>query len=259
VAARRRPPRLLPRTLRRRLSGPLLRVGARLLPPLYLLYMGLVWRTSRVEDGGLFRLHGVLAEHGSAVALLWHEEVLGVAYAYPHLGFRPHTLASRSNAGELVTRLLERCGYGVFRGGASSGRSRRRAAVWRRMIRHMRSADGVLYGLTVDGSRGPAYRLKRGALVLARECGAPVVLVRTWYARSLRLPTWDRSALPLPFNRIRHAMRGPYAVPAEAHSRAGLETFRRRLEEELLELAAESYAALGLAGPAALRKPAETA
>jgi lysophospholipid acyltransferase (LPLAT)-like uncharacterized protein len=221
--------------------------------------MGLVWRTSRVEDRGLSRLHDVVAEHGGAVALLWHEEVLGVAYAYPRLGFRPHTLASRSNAGELVTRLLERCGYVVFRGGASSGRARRHAAVWRRMIRHMRSAEGAIYGLTVDGSRGPAYRLKRGALVLARECGAPVVLVRTWYARSLRLPTWDRSALPLPFNRIRYAMRGPYAVPADARSRAGLEVFRHRLEDELVELAAESYAAFGLAPPPALRKRAEAA
>jgi lysophospholipid acyltransferase (LPLAT)-like uncharacterized protein len=244
----------VPRVLRRRLAPLLLRLGARVLPRLYLLYMGLVWRTSRVEDRGLFRLREVVAEHGGAVALLWHEEVLGVAYAYPHLGFRPHTLASRSNAGELVTRLLERCGYVVFRGGTSSSPARRHAGVWRQMIRHMRHRRGVIYGLTVDGSRGPAYGLKRGALVVARECGMPVVLVRTWYRRSLRLPTWDRSALPLPFNRIRYAMRGPYAVPADARTRPGLERFRRRLEAELLELAAESYAALGLTPPPGLQK-----
>ena len=49
-------------------------------------------------------------------------------------------LASRGNAGSIVTRLLERCGYVVFRGGAN--RSRRHAAVWRNMIEHMRSHDG---------------------------------------------------------------------------------------------------------------------
>jgi len=240
------------RRLRRRLSRACLGAATRLLPRLYLLYMGFVWRTSRIEDRGLARLHEIVARHGGAVALVWHEEVLGVAFAYPFLGFRPHALASRSDAGELATSLLRRCGYRVFRGGASSGRSRRRAGVWREMIERMRSGEDVLCGIAVDGSRGPAYRLKRGALVLARECGRPVVLARTGYARSLRLPTWDRLALPLPWNRIRYAMRGPYFVPPAARGREALEPLRRRLEAELCELAAESDAALGRRPPPGL-------
>ena len=85
----------------------------------------------------------------------------------------------------------------------------------------MRKTDGVIYGLTVDGSKGPAYRLKRGGVVIARECGRPIVLVRTWYRRCLRLDTWDRTAIPLPFNRIHYYLEGPYFAPADADTEAG--------------------------------------
>ncbi len=77
----------------------------------------------------------------------------------------------------------------------------------------MQTTPGVIYGLTVDGSKGPAYRMKMGGVLIARECGGPLALVRTWYKRSIRLKTWDRMAVPLPFNVIKYYLRGPYFVP----------------------------------------------
>ena len=144
-----------------------------------------------------------------------------VAWGYAYLGFRPHTLASLSNDGAVITRLLERCGFVVFRGGSSDRDSRRRSDVTRELTEHMNTTDGVIYGLTVDGSKGPAYRLKRGGIIVARDCGRPIVLVRTWYRRCLRLDTWDRTAIPLPFNRIHYYMEGPYFPPAGRRHRGG--------------------------------------
>jgi len=98
--------------------------------------------------------------------------------------------------------------------------------------------------LAVDGSRGPRRRLKRGAVALARAWGRPIVLARVAARPSLRLPTWDRLALPLPFARIRLDLRGPFATPSEAATRAGRERFRARLERELVDLAEASERAL---------------
>jgi lysophospholipid acyltransferase (LPLAT)-like uncharacterized protein len=254
---RRRRERGLLRTLRHRLrpwlTRPLMRVNLALFPALYRLYMRGVWATSRVVDRGLGRLHAIAAEHDGAVGLLWHEEVMTVAWGYAYLGFRPHTLASLSNDGAVITRLLERCGFVVFRGGSSDRDSRRRPDVTSALIEHMRSTPGVIYGLTVDGSKGPAYRMKRGGIVVARECGRPIMLVRTWYARCLRLRTWDRTAIPLPFNTIHYYADGPFFVPADAHSPEGLDRFRDTLEERLIALAARSYDELGQPRPANLR------
>lgn len=226
------------RRLRGWLTWHLVGLVAAVWPRLYMAYCWLVWKTSRVIDGANPTLAPVLDRHGRAVCLLWHQEVFTVAWAYRPT--RPHTLASAGDLGRLVTRMLERCGFVVFRGGSSSRASRRRA-VLPSMIRHMRNQAGpVLYGVTVDGSRGPAYRLKGGMLAVARACRAPVYLVRTWYRRRVELPTWDRTALPLPWNEVELLAVGPYWIPPDCTADE-LEQRREHLERELQELCALSH------------------
>lgn len=257
AAVVKRPQSWLVRTFRRKVrpifSRRLARLAAVTVPPLYMAYMRFVWTTSRIEGGEDFlRLKEMAAQYNGAVALLWHEEVLTVAYAYPYLGIYGHTLASVGESGETITRVLTRCGYVVFRGGSTTHRSRRRLGILKAMIAHMRNADRVIYGLTVDGSKGPPYRMKTGGIIIARECDKPIALARTWYKHCLRLPTWDRMALPLPFNRIRYYLRGPYFVPQGARAETEFEAFHRRLENDLIDLAAQSYDDMGQPRPANL-------
>jgi len=242
------------KALRGVLVPPLVALGNAVVPRLYMLYMRFVYATSRIRVNDYPRLHDVIRERDGAVGLLWHEEVFTVAYGYHHLGFRPHTLASLGRIGELITRLLLLCGFVVFRGGSSSKETRRRADVLSQMVEHMRANREVIYGITVDGSQGPPFRMKRGGVVIARECGRPVILSRTWYRRCLRMPTWDRTAIPLPFNEIAYYLAGPYDVPEEARSESGLARFVLRLEDELIDLAARSYAEMGQTPPPRLRK-----
>jgi lysophospholipid acyltransferase (LPLAT)-like uncharacterized protein len=262
AAARQRSVR---RRARKALRGlvvpPLLAIATALVPRLYLLYMAFVFATSRIRTNGYERLHDIVRERDGAVGLLWHEEVFTVAYGYYRQGFRPHTLASLGDVGEVITRMLELCGFVVFRGGSSSKSSRRHGDVVKDMILHMQAHREVIYGITVDGSQGPAYRMKRGGLVIARECRRPVILSRTWYRRCLRLPTWDRTAIPLPWNEIAYYLAGPFDVPADADTPEGFARFLLFLEDELIELAQRSYVELGQRPPRNLvkRSPAERA
>jgi lysophospholipid acyltransferase (LPLAT)-like uncharacterized protein len=245
------------RTIRPLFSKPLSRFAAWFVPYVYLFYMRLVWATSRLEGRDDFVLNDIADAHDGAVALLWHEEVSTVAFGYPYIGIQGHTLASLGESGEVITRMLKLCGYVVFRGGSSSGRARRRPDVLGEMITHMKTTPRVIYGLTVDGSKGPRYRMKMGGVLIARDCGKPIALVRTWYKRSIRLNTWDRMALPLPFNVIKYYLRGPYFVPADADTEAGLARFRLQLENDLIDLAAQSYDDMGQPRPASLVKRAD--
>lgn len=252
--ASRGPLRGVRKALRGVVVPPLVALGNALVPRLYLLYMRFVYATSRIRVNDYARLHDIIRARDGAVGLLWHEEVFTVAYGYHHLGFRPHTLASLGRIGELITRLLLACGFVVFRGGSSSKESRRRADVLSEMVEHMRAHREVIYGITVDGSQGPAFRMKRGGVVIARECGKPVILSRTWYRRCLRMPTWDRTAIPLPWNEIAYYLAGPYDVPDDARTEEGLARFVLRLEDELIDMAARSYAQMGQTPPPKLRK-----
>lgn len=246
-----------PTTLSRRVERVVRRAVARLavwtIPPLYLLYMRLVFATSRVRWNDFPRIHDIVRKHDGAVALLWHEEVFTVAYGYARAGLRPHTLASVGDSGEVITRMLELCGFVVFRGGSSPKSSRRRIQVLRDMVDHMKSNSEVLFGITVDGSSGPPYRMKGGGLLIARACRRPVLLLRTWYRHRIRLPTWDRMGVPLPFNEIAYYIEGPYEVP-DARSARGLRPFALQLEDDLIDLAARSYRELGQRPPRNLAK-----
>jgi lysophospholipid acyltransferase (LPLAT)-like uncharacterized protein len=248
--------KLRKRARRALVTHPFMWLAARLMPPLYTGYMRLVWSTSRVEDRGSQMAAKVLRRHNGALALFWHEEVIAWPYCVRRLGFRGHTLVNMSDVGEVITRVAERLDHVVFRGGTSSRRSRRRSQVIRDMIVHMNREDDVFYAVAVDGSQGPPYRLKRGPLVIARECGKPILLTRLWFQRCIRLPTWDRVAIPLPFNRIYACARGPYFVPDGANA-GTLERVRLDLESGLIDLALSTYEELRQPRPRGLVKDAD--
>lgn len=59
--------------------------------------------------------------------------------------------------------------------------------------------EGASTCITPDGPAGPAYEVKPGVLVMARQSRVPLVGIRFSVSRSMRLPTWDRKILALPF------------------------------------------------------------
>lgn len=225
------------RWIARRLVG----AAAAVLPRLYMAYMWLVEVTSRHDDRLSPILLGAVERHDRAVAILWHQEVFTVAFNYRK--YHGHTLVSVSDFGQVIAAMLRRCNFTIVRGG--SGSSSRRRTVLATLVRHMRTHPRVIYGLTVDGSRGPVYRVKRGGPAIAQACRAPVVAVRTWYTRALTLKGWDRAQIPLPFSQRITLASGPYWIAPDADE-AAFETWRAHLENELLELTERAFFEAGI-------------
>jgi lysophospholipid acyltransferase (LPLAT)-like uncharacterized protein len=227
------------RGARRLVTRTLMAIACVLVPRLYTAYMRFVWATSRVEDHGISRLHALTEEHDGMICALWHDEVFSVAWSYRE--FNGHTLASVGDAGEVITRMLQRCGYTVLRGGSTGSKSRKREDVLGALIDNMKTHHKVTYGITVDGAKGPAHVFKRGVIVVAKECRKPIAVVRTWAKRNIRLNTWDRMAIPLPFNVIHQYLVGPYPIPADGiDDPVAFEAFRKFLEDDLLRLTERS-------------------
>ncbi len=223
------------RRVKKALRRALMNLGLFTVPYLYVAYMWLVYRTSRVEElgpsPGFAR-----REHGRGVFAVWHDEVFFVAYSFGK--YHPDTLASLGDSGSIIARMLELCGFRVFRGGSSTGDQRRSVAILQDMIAHMRSHPGVIYGITTDGSRGPVYRMKRGAVTIAAQTGAPMFAEKTWCKRYFRLPTWDRTLVPLPFNHIVHVYQGPIWPRADLPATERFEALFRDVERALWRVTA---------------------
>ena len=127
--------------------------------------------------------------------------------------------------------IFRRCHFIAVRGGGSRGGKEALSAI----IDYINTHTGVLCGFAVDGSRGPARRAQIGLLLISQATGAPVYPMRSWAKRRLFAPTWDKTLVPLPFNRLVFLLGEPIRVPADA-DRVTLERLRVELERRLNEL-----------------------
>jgi len=160
---------------------------------------------------------------------LWHGHALALTLYGMDRGI--YTIASRSRDGELAARIGEGLGYRVVRGSTEEGRVEkggRRALI--QLIRALREGHNV--AITVDGPKGPPFRVQKGVVFLAQKSGAPIVpaVVRLESYKSLK--TWDRMLIPLPFTRG-EVLRGEELIVREGDD---LEEKRLELERALLEL-----------------------
>ncbi|MEO6098127.1 MAG: DUF374 domain-containing protein [Fibrobacteria bacterium] len=179
-----------------------------------ILGLGCLWlRTWRVRwiSGGC---EGAQPRDGSiparAVLLLWHEHLPACIRAFSGRGIE--VLISRSPDGGWAADACARFGYRVHRGSSSRGSM----GGLREIALGMQSGSG-LAGMVLDGPRGPRRQPKEGSLWLARRAHVPVVPVRIEALWAIRLKSWDRCLIPLPFAKVTVYLGKPFhpESPAE--------------------------------------------
>jgi hypothetical protein len=133
-----------------------------------------------------------------AVMITWHNRLFaGTNFYLRHLQERRlATLISASKDGAWLAGFVENLGVRPVRGSRFS----RGAQAVRDMI--TANKEGFDIGVTPDGSRGPLYDMKPGALKVAIKTGAPIILLAINHAGAWRLNTWDRFYIPHPFSKV---------------------------------------------------------
>jgi lysophospholipid acyltransferase (LPLAT)-like uncharacterized protein len=133
-----------------------------------------------------------------ATIILWHNRLF-LAGEW-HQRFRKkrkcYGLISGSRDGAWLETFYGWAGIRAIRG----SRNRRGSQATRELIRLVK--DGNDAGITPDGSRGPKYQAKSGALLIARASRSPVVLLSFSYGWAIRLKSWDQFVIPLPFSKV---------------------------------------------------------
>ena len=64
--------------------------------------------------------------------------------------------------------------------------------------------EKAMMWITPDGSRGPIYEAKPGAILLARITKSPICLLSFKYSGHWALRSWDRFVIPFPFSRVKY-------------------------------------------------------
>jgi len=173
------------------------------------------------------------------IFLIWHGRLLVVPTLFRNRGIA--ALVSPSRDGEILVRIGKKWGYRVVRGSGSHSVVR----AWVEM-REMLKGGGELI-IVPDGPRGPARKLKPGALKLARDTGAVLVPFSFSASRKRFLKSWDRFLLAYPFSKIVAVYGRPVIVPPEADE-AALNRLGQDVERALIDLDAEVDACLSPGG-----------
>jgi len=210
--------------------------------PLGVAIIKLWWRMCRIERvEGAEHLDEALTRFPSLVPCYWHQHQL---YCGKYLveqrarGLTVGWLVSPSVDGEIGAMLVRRFGGRVIRGSSTHTGAKALRDYYHALVK-----ENVSPIITPDGPRGPRFKFKPGAILLAQMSGRPI-LPMAYAASRAWMIKWDKFVIPVPFSRIALAIGPPRYVPRVTDA-ATLERLQGEMEQELRRLYTAARAALG--------------
>lgn len=203
------------------------RIGAWLLRAL-----GATWR---------IRIEGIDPRPGSTsphLGALWHRDLLLAGYIFRDSGIS--IPISWSREGALAAAIALPLGFAPPPRGSSS---RGGAAVLLELKNRLK--EGGTAAIIVDGPRGPAHSSKPGIIALADWSRTPITGLVFSARPCLRLASWDRTLIPLPFAQVTCRFGTPLVVGKGGNPETR-EATRLELELQLNRMTRELDQAAGL-------------
>ncbi len=158
------------------------------------------------------------------IASFWHACMIPATYMCRNLGVR--VMSSNSYDGEYMGRIIRKFGFVAVKG--SSSRNAVRALLGLRRALQ----EGWSVAFTLDGPRGPRYKVKPGPVALARSSGVPLTMFHMAVDRAWVLNSWDRMMIPKPFSRVLMRFGKLIVVPPEAGDE-DVERYQQELQDSL--------------------------
>lgn len=132
------------------------------------------------------------------IYLFWHNRLFVATEIYRIFASASRTFAlvSPSKDGAWLAAFLKMFRIGAVRGSSSRGGLKAMMGLYNAL----KAGHDVV--ITPDGPRGPRYQVKPGALWLARETNAQLLLLNCHLSKCWRLKTWDGFLIPKPFSTV---------------------------------------------------------
>ncbi len=165
--------------------------------------------TLRVKVVGEEVITNLKTDQGESVILVgWHGSTFIPITRFRNRGY--WAMISTSRDGDRQNQLFHRAGFRTVRGSTSARGAIEAVITMRKALK-----KGGVLAHTVDGPRGPSGVVHPGAIYLAQKAGCPLVPVGVAASPCIKLSTWDRYIVPLPFSRGTMVLGQPIPVPAD--------------------------------------------
>jgi lysophospholipid acyltransferase (LPLAT)-like uncharacterized protein len=189
---------------------------------------------------GAEHISAALARSPSFIPVYWHQHQLFCAkYLFEQraAGVKLGVLISPSVDGEFGAMIVRSLGGEVIRGSSTHTGARALRDFYQALVH-----DGISPVIAPDGPRGPPWKFKPGALLLAQLSQRPIVPLSYFASHAWRIG-WDRFVIPKIGARIVIAIGEPVHV-AKGLDAAGLERLQADMEQRLGLLFESAKAAL---------------
>ena len=166
-------------------------------------WMRFCYATIRWEHHNQDLAEAVWKQGGGVLVVFWHSRTSLAPHSWP-LDRAPPVkgVISRSADGEFVAKAVARLGIPAVRGSSSNKDKADRDKGGTQALRDgLRQLKVGGLAITPDGPRGPVRSMAEGLPVMAKLSRAPVLFLGLSCNPAIRLKSWDRSLLPLPFGK----------------------------------------------------------
>jgi lysophospholipid acyltransferase (LPLAT)-like uncharacterized protein len=190
-----------------------------------------LWRWSRVRHVvGAEHIAAAMAKAPSFIPAYWHQHQLVLSkYLFYSPGVKLGLLISPSVDGEFGAMLVRRLGGEVIRGSSTHTGARALRDFYQALVH-----DGISPVIAADGPRGPPFKFKPGALLLAQLSQRPIIPLSFYAVRAWKVG-WDRLIIPKPFTRVAIAVGEPVYV-AKGMDAPTLQRMQDDMEQRLRRL-----------------------
>jgi hypothetical protein len=163
---------------------------------------------------------------GRVLICAWHQQFFSfIRHFQTYRGYRPSLMISQSADGELIANVAQLSGWHTLRGSSSKDGELALAGIIE-CLRRTGLAAHIL-----DGPKGPAGIVKRGAIQIAMDSGAMLVPVYAEADAKWVFNSWDRFFMPRPFARVTIRYGDMLPPPEPGSSQADFEARRKTLEK----------------------------
>jgi len=169
-----------------------------------------------------------LTDKNNYIQAHWHQVFLPVLMGCQFNN--SSTIVSPSRDGDIISIVCRGFTMKVCRGSSSRGG----ANALRQMIRLLKSGRSTT--ITVDGPKGPIYKVKRGVFEMSKTTGVPILPTSNYPSKFYEFKkSWDNYRLPLPFSTIYVKYGEPFIVNPKM-SKDELINYSNKLEKTLLQI-----------------------
>lgn len=166
-------------------------------------WMRFCFATIRWTWEGREHAERVWGDGGGVLCVFWHSRIGLSPHCWPLDRAQPaKALISLSPDGQFIAKAVARLGFPAVRGSSANKDKADAAKGGSRALRDgLKQLKVGALAITPDGPRGPVRVMAEGLPLMARMSGAPVLFIGLSCNPAIRLKSWDRALLPLPFGR----------------------------------------------------------